>query len=393
MLSFLTPYHSNYFFYAIFLVWLVTALFSGNVIVREYILFSFVLMTAFGFVCMIASINHYPIALSLFTQRYIYSFFFGMMFVPTVNFFNKQELKLMCYFAMICIFASSILSIIGLQKYPNASRELATGKYDTYNLSNYERIGIVNYGYVYGLCVLPISIISVIGSEKRSQTRVAYFLLLIIATVVVLMASYTIAIITIITGIILSFLIKKIKKISLKIVVSFSLLFLILGLFYIFKEPLSTFFLDFLSKNAPHIVYHRFEEIIDHFILKTDNSDLQRLSLYKDSLHCFINNIFIGVGNGNIEYRLGSHSEFLDILGSFGLFGFLYIGHYFYHNANVAKYFSGFYIREMLLVFIIFVVLCIFNPVSSGKTFIFSFLFLIPLIIFSCGNNEKNLVS
>lgn len=226
---------------------------------------------------------------------------------------NNKFFKNILYFCIIIIAITCITTIIGLYKEPMASRYLATGRNDLYNLNLYLKSNIGGYGFVYSLVLLIPFMIYVF--KNKIIDRMIILILLALFYFCIIKSQYTIAIVASFTYVPL-FFIRLNKRNFIFFIIFAALLVLLL------KDVIGDILIYIADKVDYLFIKARFYQLAS--ILQGTNiegSD-DRFFLYMMSLRAFLSSPILGRLSLIFEkLPIGRHSEFLDLLGGTGLFG------------------------------------------------------------------------
>lgn len=219
-----------------------------------------------------------------------------------------------------------IWMIITLRAYstiPNISRILANNNNE--NVMSWSRQGIGGYGMIYSLVFYNIILLYMLINKKKSGVLVVVNYILSLMTIV--LAGYSIALISILLGSVLIITIRG-KKLE-NIVLAVAIFFMIYFIFNMFQESI---FSGLLNMTQGTMYEHKMADIIASFYGNGAQGTLEsRTVLYEYSWNVFLKNPI--VGSALLEnFMFGGHSFFLDMFAKFGLLGglpFLYLILYF----------------------------------------------------------------
>lgn len=306
-------------------------------------------------------------------------FVFGGIALYSSN--NESMLKRLFIFITIIYFVTSITTIAGLNVYPLAVREFARGStYDTsldFNLRKniYRRMNIASWSQIYGmLFAIPTSLFVWKKKKKIFFLALCVSLCLMLAfsqiTFAVLMAALLIA------GILIF------RETRVKTIVSSLVVLAILCIILLNLKAILGFFITFSDAVGLDFLSAKLSDMQTLLLYRNAVGDAgARGELYSRSLDTFLKSPIIGLlsgGKGNL-YTIGYHSDFFDMLATFGAVGLVII------ISSVLGYFrflkkinSGFR-RDMILIFLCFILLFILNPVINSPQ-IFAGVFLYPVL-------------
>jgi len=292
-----------------------------------------------------------------FFQQIYFLFLFWVPFIMMLYIVETNDRKLykaIIITTIVSLALTSITTIRGITLYPFASRYLATGQSELYNLDMYRRINIGGYDFIYGLVLMIPVLIYLIHWDKRH--RIIYFSIIALYTVCIIKSQYTIAVLMVIISLALLF----IKRINFK-TVSVILLALI-TIFLIFQMDIAAIFFNMarmIGKNGYIMLSKRLTEIADSISQSGAIGGLSRYNLYGKSIQAFIYNPILGtLINPISNYTPGGHSSLLDTLGFLGLLGMGFIIYFcslFYKKVkeNFSKHNVYSYVKYLMLATVI----------------------------------------
>lgn len=229
---------------------------------------------------------------------------------------TKTEKMLLLQVFSVLLLITAITTIIGLQQYPMASRQLASGS-AIYNTEVYTKINIGGYDYIYGLVVfMPIQIWLIRNTNKLR--KVLNMITIAVFGWVIIQSAYATALILSILLIVLSARGSTPKKTALFLTCFVLIVF--------FLKPLLISVLQFLIDNvAEEYVAGRLSIIIDLLNGKDaqEFANGSRIALLNRALRGFLHNPIFG--NNLLAFNikaLSHHSTILDTLSSGGLLYF-----------------------------------------------------------------------
>jgi len=313
-------------------------------IVHYYLGPYFVLMCMISFI-FLSTINGYPIqiiTISIFIFIFIvihcitnwssvdavkplvginsrFMFFFPLYL--TYYFHGKNENKCLCNLSKLVIFVlvlTSFTTMIGLEIFPGASRYLAVGQSDAYEMNDLMNYNIGGYGFVYSIVIALPLFIYLIKLNKLN------WLLILFPLGCILAAQYMYALVLSVIAVIGSSFFKKINYITMAIFIISGCLCSVL-----LKEVLidMIYYLTTAFSQYQNLEV-RFQEIASFLQYGYAQGDFDsRLDLYTNSINAFLDNPLIGTwGDTNAVHQIGGHAFILDVLGSSGLIGFSAFG-------------------------------------------------------------------
>ncbi|MBO4983386.1 MAG: hypothetical protein J6D23_04950 [Clostridia bacterium] len=290
-------------------IWLMLSFVQHPDFIVEYVKLSWPLLF-FTFIMIVS--------MSSFTQQFQMNYIYCLIMLAVTCYYYKygtpKDIK-----AIILIFALDVL-IVSIHTYvvvlenPIVARAISTGAALREDLLEDVVVpkGVGGYGLCYQLCCL-IPIVSYFFNKKKINIIVkliAYAFVLLL----LFQAQFTLALITYVICLIISFSYGKNGTINL--LIAKFVMVVVAVLLIINIEPI----LEYAIELSNAELATRLNEILN-FIRESDTSgsDISsRLDLYQKSLNSFGSNIIIG-SFGAKTY--GSHSTFLDLLGAFGIIG------------------------------------------------------------------------
>ena len=269
---------------------------------------------------------------------------------------------------ILCIIGN-LASIIVLLEDNTVSRILA-GSSETEKLKYYA-MGVGGYGYVFAMSFLTFGAVSWLKKADKRLDKALLITFLITNYIFIIYASYT-------TAIILTFVLTVLSLINNKNSVITGLILIFVMLLLIIIGPwLLELGLSLAESLELDWVELRFTQLIEA-TTEGDFSSLKRFRLYMMSIEEFCKNPLIG-GNG-----VGGHSEILDALGGFGIFG-MSVPIIIIIYSKFCMQFSK--KTSMLLFYIIFFIFAAIDTVSTMQIPIVVF-FVVPLISNVISRNE-----
>ena len=226
----------------------------------------------------------------------------------------NRKLKAALTIIFIAFFAVSvILTLTTLSVDSNASRLLA-GKATESERAAYYAKGVGGYGFIFGSVFISYALVKFGRRINFKPGKIAIIALLAVIAVMVILASYTTAIILFFILVFVSAFTSA-KKHNW---IGFVLLFVGALLVILFRNSIFEMFAQ-LGKNLelPY-VENRFTQLLR----ASDEGSvegLRRYTLYKESLDAFFSQPLTGAA------EVGGHSEIFDLLGMYGVFAIPFI--------------------------------------------------------------------
>lgn len=326
-------------------------------------------------------------SVQLNTLTYVYYSFASLLFVfGGITLYKSEDKKMVKHlfvFLTIIYFLTAITSIIGLNKYPLATRELGRGAtYDTsldfVKYKNiYHQMNIASWSQAYGmLFTIPAALMI----WKRKRKRKLFFFVLFIATLTMLIFSQiTFAVLLAAALIIFEFISREsnLKTILFTIAIALAVVIVLLNL----ENVLSTV-INLSEQAGLEFLTIKLNDMKVLLLYKSAIGDADaRGILYQRSIDTFLHSPAVGLiftGQASFD-KIGYHSEFLDILGTFGFIGLIIMIGSFVSYFRFLKKTEKQRRKDLLIIYFGFIVLFIINPVfNSPQIFVGAFLY--PLL-------------
>lgn len=328
---------------------------------------------------------------------YIYYSFASLSFVfGGIVIFQSRELsmiRLLFVLLTVIFIVTAITTIIGLDTYPLAAREMAREyAYDAsqnieVNRTIYRRMNIAGWGQIYGMLFFVPSICILWKNTKKSYWIIAILLFLI----TIIISQITFAVI-----LSLAFLlgVLTIGNNNAKTIIFLIFMFIAAIVVLLNSESILTWVVNVSNDFEFDFLRDKLNDLKQLLLYKQVVGDASgRKDVYMASIDSYLKSPVVGrLFNPNLKQGdIGGHSELLDVIGVTGLIGIISI------CISFAKYFkflqkiNPVYRREMIIVFLGFIVLFAINPVfNSPPVFIGAFLYpLLCIKICEIGLFEK----
>ena len=373
--TFLSAYLDGIILYGLTVLWFWTAMMIDTKWLTSARGFIFALFVYFVIILCDNYIQGTYKGLEDFVKSNIYFFVFMLMGVFYSCNKDKFDLKPVLALIFIVVMISYIATYAGLSKYPNASRDLASGINPM--CDTFKKMGIGGFGFIYQTPYLIIAIIFIFNQHLNVWKALLLFGAIVLMSYTVVKSQYTTATITVVAAIGLSLIFVSNKNNRTKIII---LIFLIM-LIALLRVQL----LEFILKIYPDkdgTIWMRLNELLQSMIDDSE-SEFNRIAIMKKSLEAFLNNPIIGeMGK---EKSIGGHSDFVDMLGQFGLIGFVvYNAIYYYAAKTIYKNLRS---EKLKIAFIILQVILLLNrltnPMYSAQSVSGAAFLLAPLVLFS----------
>lgn len=226
----------------------------------------------------------------------------------------NRKLKAALTIIFIAFFAVSvILTLTTLSVDSNASRLLA-GKATESERAAYYAKGVGGYGFVFGSVFISYALVKFGRRINFKPGKIAIIALLAVIAVMVILASYTTAIILFFILVFVSAFTSA-KKHNW---IGFVLLFAGALLVILFRNSIFEMFAQLGKSLELPYVENRFTQLLQ----ASDEGSvegLRRYTLYKESLDAFFSQPLTGAT------EVGGHSEIFDLLGMYGVFAIPFI--------------------------------------------------------------------
>lgn len=226
----------------------------------------------------------------------------------------NRKLKAALTIIFIAFFAVSvILTLTTLSVDSNASRLLA-GKATESERAAYYAKGVGGYGFVFGSVFISYALVKFGRRINFKPGKIAIIALLAVIAVMVILASYTTAIILFFILVFVSAFTSA-KKHNW---IGFVLLFAGALLVILFRNSIFEMFAQLGKSLELPYVENRFTQLLQ----ASDEGSVEglcRYTLYKESLDAFFSQPLTGAA------EVGGHSEIFDLLGMYGVFAIPFI--------------------------------------------------------------------
>lgn len=377
----LTQYHRTITYYPFVLIWVFTAIKIDNtwlIRARNPIAFLILLMVLS---LLLALTSGYTYEFS----RFVYYTFMTCMWQFVYVFYKKNfemiSNKLWLIVMMIIIGAG--YTYVGLQQYPDASRMLASGSsiYGEEAYNTFQQMGIGGYGFIYGMVLVTPVMYVYVRRNGFKRSTILYLSCFLLCFITIFKSSYAFALIlTLAMTIIVNIYIKQSSR-SIKMSI---LLITGMILAFIFSVEILTFINDVAQRYGIDMISKRMNEFI--YVLSTnDISIIERFQLYKSGILNFLDRPLWGTSAAYSMGRNSGHSEIIDYLERYGIFGVVYViflvNSFKYTYRSMISYESR---KEILIIQIATILLAAFNLVNIAYPVGVAVFFLNPLLLMKC---------
>lgn len=327
-----------------------------------------------GVLFLLTGNNRVPVLMTDLTNTiYLLIFMFVFSVYSDKQYENDRSVILSVWLVDTVI--SCIYSIYRLIDEPNLSRMLSTGTYHTTEEAIRAR-GIISFGVIYGLALFLIALFYLIIMKK--EKRIVNIILLTLFITALFLAQFLIAIILVAIGFVwIIFINNPSKADNTRLRV---LGFIIIGVICILGLPLFIS-LSTQSQLFGYEINARLEEIL--LLFKGENLEgtdiMARFSQYFISLSAFVSSF----GLGKIAFssvQVGSHSQWLDGFGNYGIIFALYIVAFFIFRRFVIQRLPNKKSKQLYsLIFAIYVVMSFINT-SAWAPITLSLCVIVPFL-------------
>ena len=351
--------------------WIVNLHFNLVIVTIQIIIFIILALSDIGH----NASSHMYLAISFWFTIYIFHFYKFMKWYKVIGKIGT--------ILLLILLITSITTMIGLINTPNASRILTSSSSEIDDVILYSK-NIGGFDFIYGIIILVPLFISFLVKNNQTNLIIKVFFTLILLTsiLVVANASFTIAILTIVLSIILGLL----SKLKYRYIIPLFFVLLILS-FLIPNTIISDLFYNLAQLINTDYVSNRLYDISNYLSgsINSTNDLGIRIFLYKLSLETFINN---PLGIGPYYYSdgvgIGNHSQILDDLARYGIFGLMY---YILFFSSYFIYIRRIYLSQKLNInfsnsLLIFLFISLLNPTFSSQTISVILFFILPSLPF-----------
>lgn len=316
------------------------------------------------------------------------SFVFGGMVLYERG--DRKRLKLLLYYIAILYAVTALTTIIGLQKYPLATREL--GRATPYDLSQdfgvlkttYHRMNIAGWSQVYGMCyAVPLFLMI----WKRTK-NILFFILAILIGLMIIYSQLTFGVlltIALFAGVLIT--INRKKTIILWCGILVCLLIIVL----LNVEVLLNWAVGLSADFGFTMLTNKLGDLQQLIVNKEALGDAgARFSVYGASFTSFVESPFAGlILNKNANpYSIGGHSDFFDILAALGISGLVIMFSSFFSYFKYLCRIGGKCKKDLLVILLGFIGLFVFNPVLHSPQ-VFLSTFVLPLAAYKVFWSEE----
>ncbi len=241
---------------------------------------------------------------------------------------DHTKVKRFFTFVLIILFITSLTTLVGLEKYPLSVRELGrsdtgyggiTG--DSFNALKrvYRLNNIAGWNQLYGMVyMIPAIMISVV----KRRFRLIFLLILLSFEFCIIKSQLTLAVLLSFLLIALILITPSRNRIKLAFVI------LLIGLLFVIllnMGDLIESFAGFLSSKGMGMVSNKLYDLYNLMNGSVEGDALSRFDRYAKSIETFSHHPLLGqvvYGISSVE-QFSYHSDFLDMMAFYGLFGLI----------------------------------------------------------------------
>lgn len=295
-----------------------------------------------------------------------WTFIFVFEFYKSYLHNNRKLVSIVVSVIGIFLFVTYITTVRGLIDYPTAIRTIShTGS------EFYSNLNIGGYDFLYSLILLiPFYVFLMKNESTAKKYKLKYLLIILGILLLSFLSNFFTAVVFGMLGLILGMLVSKHKKTKVTY-----LYYLIIGvsIILLLLLPLSTYtelLVMIETQLQDGFLKIRLNELITLLSAQTlSGSSLMRSEFAMNSFNSFLENPLFGVGGTYYDapYIIGAHSQWIDDLGRYGLFGFLplllLLWNFFSASKDYLK--SDILKRAFSYTFFLFILLGFVNPTTS----------------------------
>lgn len=270
--------------------------------------------------------------------------------------FSKKSKKIFIMFFLASL-SISVLATLSVVLTDNSAARLLAGAASSAIRNSYYKKGVGGYGFVYGCVFIVYALILMSKVEENKLIKTFLLTLILVSLIMIVYASYTLALLATIILIFLTFYVQsRSKYATLTFVLSVIAIIVLI-------HPILVLLQNFAASLNLEWIENRVGQLIS-----ADDAgslgNLKRIKLYSISLNSFRDNILIGAG------RVGGHSMFFDNIGMYGLFGLLFCISYFSTLNGVRKRIKG---KSNIAIYL-FIALMLINTTDT--------IVLLPMVLY-----------
>lgn len=315
---------------------------------------------------------------NVFESCYVTLMFFipGFIYLYYLRDNNKYAINLVKNISLIYLVCGIFNTLLVLFYYPDASRVLASSS-ETSNY--YSHLGAGGFGYIYAIVLVIPCIANIVISKNKN--KFLYIILLILSCLLVIKSLYTIALLFMICGLVMTFFLRKNWQIFL-LFVSFMIVFVFMD-----KQFWGALLVQISNLFSEHSMFrNKFLDASIYFLLGTfGRSSEDRIMRYAQSINAIrLSPIFGELTSGVFG---GGHTSWLDLYASYGVFSILPIGAQVILQRSILKCIDVNSKRIYAYQIILFWVLGVVNPIHLQSAVGYVMYLLTPSLL---SNNTKN---
>ena len=328
-----------------------------------YVMLGFFAVSLLHFLLKLSNI----VGAALYMYGELQVYLFGLIALTIIAYGDPKHSRRMFWLILVMYAITAVTTIIGNDKYPQASRFLATFEQDNPLNQLYTSKNIGGFSLAYALVLLTPIIIYLTKSKKMNRIIGIGFLVLLGVTLMAM--EYGMAVLLYAASLSL-LLIPRLttKRIIILLVVVLLFVLLFGGLVAnIFEEISLSVDSEALSERFMAIA-----EVLRGEDKTTSATAQNRTELYGKSWDAFINSNLLGAWGNKSVGNPGGHSFVLDAMGSFGLLGivalvFVFVSMY---KVTLKPYRTQSIYPYLLWIYLVASVLMVLNPRTYGLSFL-----------------------
>ncbi len=317
----------------------------------------------------------------LVSPIFLYLCIFMGIFYSHIDNLKADKALLFCFSA--CLIITSITTIYNLSINVNYVRTLTSSSSDPMLKATLEAKNVGSFDFVYGnILILPFWLIVLRNIRLPKKIAIIYAICCVLIIYTTLKANFMTLYIFLFIS--LLFLVVPLNKKSVFIII---LLVPLLIVLYPHITQGIVYLLNLAKEATPSIMTQNKITNIILYLQSGGDGNLGevcvRFTYMKNSLRSFLSSPLIGVGGYyGIPFIIGGHSQFIDDLGRYGLFGtvplILFMNFY---RKKILSYTEDFSLRcACNMSFLFYFIIGILNPIYSYGISMTMF-FVVPLLI------------
>jgi O-antigen ligase len=261
-----------------------------------------------------------------------------LIFVYSDKYIDNTARKKIGAIGSVILLGNVIQNSIIMLIYPNASRQITKASiyYD-----KFRELNIGSTSFVFAACLLMFVFLGLTFKAKSKTRKSLYFLITIFLVYFQFQAARATSILLMILGVFLYLFLYYTKRINLigkATIIVFSIPIL-LTIYFAIPDIL----VNLSEISSSTYLSNRLLGLANYINGTDDMGFVQgRFDVYLVSLKAFIHNPIFGIGEHDQftqQISVGYHSEFLDIMGTYGIFGILFwvLFFWFYYKKIILR--------------------------------------------------------